>query len=50
MPIKSYRVVNPGPRRVKVAGDPRYKVLIVQKSDTRLHGGLLGDEKKKKKF
>jgi hypothetical protein len=25
-------------------------VLIVQKSDTRLHGGLLGDEKKKKKF
>jgi hypothetical protein len=34
----------------KVAGDPRYKVLIVQKSDTRLHGRLLGDEKKKKKF
>ncbi len=35
---------------VKVAGDPRYKVLIVQKSDTWLHRGLLGDEKNKKKI
>ncbi len=35
---------------LKVAGDPRYKVLIVQKSDTWLHRGLLVDEKKKKKI
>jgi hypothetical protein len=33
-----------------VAGDPRYKVLIVQKSDMLLHRGLLVDEKKKKKI
>ncbi len=35
---------------IKVAGNPRYKVLIVQKSDTWLHRGLLVDEKKKKKI
>jgi hypothetical protein len=35
---------------LEVAGDPRYKVLIVPKGDTWLHRGLLGDEKKKKKI
>jgi hypothetical protein len=33
-----------------VAGDPRYKMLIVQKRDMWLHRGLLVDEKKKKKI
>jgi hypothetical protein len=35
---------------IKVAAHARYKVLVVQKSDTWLHRGLLGDEKKKKKI